>query len=498
MATETLSSIVEDSTRAAMEIALPRLVEAVAKHLKSGKSVDEVVEAIAEQKLPSSRSSKGRSNSETRKPSGRSSSRAPTSRTLASKGKKSEKAPKWISSAEYREDYADRDVCTFIPSRGDNSTKICCAEVEDPSTSDTSRVRCSLHKKSDLDASAQRFSKTMSSSLRRSTDDLEVSDNHRAPLSTSSARGTASTRSARGVPTALSSRSRTNVGSRTDSRTAAQKSDSNADESDAEPTKPGLTSSRTPVRGSTGVASRIGRLSTRQSDDQKTSDTRNPLSSRMTRTPEPEASDHDDDETQLSRRSVASSSARTTPKEESKTRERESAESPKRSLPTSRTRVTRETTPPRETDSTPLETEPVKRSVRATRVTRREPTPDLEPDAEPQDVDADQDQREPTPEKPRRSSRREPTPESRESTPPDDEPSTDLESYTVPNAANVEWIKLGDSKFLGVDGTKALGIYPSEIKDGVKLPPVWKSKLVKKDFDAATLSLIKKLGLELP
>jgi hypothetical protein len=77
-----------------------------------------------------------------------------------------------------------------------------------------------------------------------------------------------------------------------------------------------------------------------------------------------------------------------------------------------------------------------------------------------------------------------------------DEP--ELVSYTVPNVADVEWIKLGDSKFLGVDGTKALGIYPLEIKNGVKLPPIWKSKLVKKDFDDATLNLIKKLDLELP
>ncbi len=498
MATETLSSIVES----AMAEVLPRLVEAVAKHLKSGKTVDEVVDAIADQKLPISRGSKSRSNSEPRKtPSSRSTSRALGSKTTSSK-KKSDKSPKWVSFDEYREDHADRDVCTFVPSRGENATKVCCADVEDAVTSDTSRVRCPTHKKSDLDASAQRFSKNISSTRRRSTDDdPEVNDNHRPPLGRV---GTAGVRSTRGVPTALSGRSKTEA-------VSSQSQNSDAEVSDTD--KPGLTSSSRRAAGAAGVASRISRLSANRADsDQKPSEIRrNLLASRMTRKsdPEPEASEHETS----TRQSVGDSARVRVTRSRSASKEpesrsarimrstRESAESPKRPL---RSRDTLESTLSKEESrSSPRETEPEdddnkgRRSVRATRATRREPTPDPEPIPE---KDAEHhSEREET--KSRRPSRREPTPESRESTPvqadgDSDEP--ELVSYTVPNVADVEWIKLGDSKFLGVDGTKALGIYPLEIKNGVKLPPIWKSKLVKKDFDDATLNLIKKLDLELP
>lgn len=421
MSSENLLSIMESAVAAS----LPRLIHVISKHLKNGKTEDEIYEAMTDQK--SAPKEKSRSFSEVRKTPSRATSRNTVSAKLTVEKRQ------WVSFDIYKSEYKDSDVCTYIPSRGDNSSKICAADVKDPGTSDKSRVRCGQHKKIDPDGSAQRFNKIIESKSSRREDTPEVTDQYKPPMASASSR----LRTISGVPRAFGRQ--------------RQSTPDKKQESDDEIVTParhnGLTSA--PMS------------STRRSLDDKTPTgpgaRTNPLSHRMTRTPAREETKSEDDTKVAESPPVHRSRNRSSDKKDQESSSSRRQDTPKES--SSR----RQTTPVQDDDTSSVKTattvqrdEDSSAHRRLTRVSRREATPEPEP-----------------------------------------EESNEIVSYSVPNASGYLFIKINSSRFLVIENetSEPIGICPLEIKDGEKIVPIWKSKLIKKYSDTE-LELIKRLNAD--
>ena len=432
MSSENLSSIMESAVAAS----LPRLIHVISKHLKNGKTEDEIYEAMTDQK--SAPKEKSRSFSEVRKTPSRA-----TSRNTVSTKSTSEKR-QWVSFDVYKSEHKDSDVCTYIPSRGDNSSKICAADVKDPGTSDKSRVRCGQHKKIDPDGSAQRFNKIIESKSSRREDTPEVTDQYKPPMASASSR----LRTTSGVPRAFGRQ--------------RQSTPDKKQESDDEIV--------TPVRRNGLTAAPMS--STRRSLDDKTPTgagaRTNPLSHRMTRTPVRSEEKSDDDDTKV----AESPPVHRLRNRSSDKKDQESSSSRRQDTPKESSR--RQTTPPKESSrrqTTPVQDDDTSSIKTATTVQR--------------DEDSSARRRL------TRVSRREETPE------PEPEESSEIVSYSVPNASGYLFIKINPSRFLVIENetSEPIGICPLEIKDGEKIVPVWKSKLIKKYSDSE-LELIKRLNTD--
>lgn len=447
MATGSLTSVIHD---AVMSI-LSQIVDSTVKLREDGLSRDQIVDALTNQKLSSTPNSRKRGESVSRK-TPRSSTRAPpaaSSRAPRGSGSKN------VTFDVYHADYSDKVVCTFTPLRGKNENTICCAEIDTPDTSDRAQFRCKTHKDNGFEASVQRYRKLVapkSGSVPKDSkerDEPEVNDKHRP--------GPSTVRRATGIPKSLTrtSRATDRVGEDLDSYNGLTSS------KESEPREP-----RVPMP--TKLASRLSGLTSKaleKSEDAKENDDSPKTETRPLR-----------NMTRLTR---------DVPKEDPASKKDikiDESRSPKRSASDERpkprtTRVSspvREQTPPRvetpQREETPLREETPMREE----TPHKQESPKNSQDSDPEDSKKNVNVSDGT------------------------DADVEIEIYTVKNVPHTEWLKLSETRFIGVDTEtkKVIGIYPAAIVDGDRLSYSWKSKLIT-DYTEDDLAIIQQLDLEI-
>ena len=518
MATASSTPTGQDSDTSILHL----FVEFILKKREKGLNAAAIVEALAGPSSVGSSATRRRTTSESRKAQ-RSTSVRPSTTSAARAhrniGTGVVKAPKYVSFEEYHLKYADQVVCTFLPLRGKNENTVCCAEIDDPDTSDRAQFRCKTHEKSGFEASVQRYkrfisgnngtssSRTSGASSTKIREDPVVSDRHQPG-------GSAARRVVGGMPKAMTRtvRSSDRTGEDIDSYNGL--TGSKTDDTDDTP------KTDTPPQPTSRLASRLTGLGSR------TTPSKDAVKTEIDVKPEDTVSKTKDDAKASA--STESEDERPKPKasdiKAAEVRERPSrlivrpsrsgdAGSPTKARSVSRSR-----------DDHPRDDRPSvqARKDRSASITRQERSVSHRGRSE------ERRDRSVTPksEVPRRSTRivppvkekspqREVTPkavtpkavtpvhseteQSETDVPKETDANTEgqqLEVYSVPNVENTDWIKIDESRFIGVDlkTDKVIGIYPLSIEDGVRISSTWKNKLTT-NYTEDDIAIMTQLGL---